>query len=82
MKGKRIFDKYRISTFERAQMFLDATRFFRDEVYERVTDLEEPGDVLAADIYYHSDCLRKYLLVFERDTKKKKNNNLKRKPYC
>lgn len=73
VKGKRSFEKYRISTFERTQMFLDATRFFKDEVYERVLYLEEPGDVLAADIYYHRDCLRRYLLVFEREKKTPEN---------
>ena len=76
VKGTRIYDKCRISTFERAQMFLDATHFFKDEVYDRVPDLEEPGDVLAADIYYHKDCLRKYLLVFERNIK---GNKMSRK---
>ena len=38
VKGKRIFEKYRVSTFERSQMFLDATLFFKDEVYERGPD--------------------------------------------
>ena len=47
------FDKYRISTYPRAKLFLDSACFLKDEVhvYDRVADLQEPGDFLAADIY-------------------------------
>ena len=43
VKGKRNFNKYRISyvTYLRAKLLLDSASFLKDEVYDRVGDLQE-----------------------------------------
>ena len=46
---------------------ISSTRFFKDEVCDRCILLETAGDIFAADIKYHSNCLSNYLLKFKRE---------------
>ena len=48
---------YRISESNRATLFLDALNFYKDEVQTRCTFLDTAGDVFAADVFYHRNCL-------------------------
>ena len=59
--------KLRISVMKRAKQFLSATKFFKDDVYTRTIFLNNVGDVFAADILYHRNCLSNYILKFRRD---------------
>ncbi|KAG0716180.1 hypothetical protein GWK47_010311 [Chionoecetes opilio] len=53
---------YRFSESDRAALFVDALNFYKDEVKTRCASLDTAGDVFAADIFYHGNCLRQYLL--------------------
>jgi hypothetical protein len=57
---------YRISESDRAALFIDALNFYNDEVKTRCVFLDAAGDVFAADILYHGNCLRQYLLKYKR----------------
>ena len=57
----------RISVMKRAKQFLSATKLFKDDVYTRTIFLNNVGDVFAADILYHRNCLSNYILKFQRD---------------
>lgn len=62
--------KYRISESPRASSFLAATNFFQDTVFTRTsrTSLKKGGDphsLFGADVYYHNECMTKYLYKFE-----------------
>ena len=59
--------KLRISVMKRAKQFLSTTKFFKDDVYTRTIFLNNVGDVFAADILYHRNCLSNYMLKFQRD---------------
>ena len=58
---------HRICEMKRAKQLILAMRFFKDEVYDRCVLLETAGDIFAADIKYHSNCLSNYLLNFKRE---------------
>ena len=64
--GDRNRKLYRISESDRAMLFLDALNFFKDEVMTRCAFVGSAGDVFAADIFYHGNCMRQYLLKYER----------------
>ena len=51
--------KFRISEANQAKKFLSAINFFKDDVHRRSILLETVGDVFAADIMYHRNCMRK-----------------------
>ena len=57
---------YRISESDRAELFIDALNFYKDEVKTRCVFLDTAGDVFAADVFYHGNCLRQYLLKYNR----------------
>jgi len=57
---------YRISESDRAALFLDALNFYKDEVKTRCAFLDTAGDVFAADVFYHGNCFRQYLLKYNR----------------
>lgn len=65
LKGFGTYKKYRLSENESAKRFLDATIYFKDEVYTRTCDLNNKESVFAADLYYHTKCLRKYIRNYE-----------------
>jgi len=66
-KCKGDYNLYRISAVKRAKQLLLASKFFKDDVHTRCALLESPGDVFAADIMYHNNCLSSYILKFKRD---------------
>ena len=80
VKDKCNLDKYRISyvTYLRARLVLDSACFLKDEVYDRVEDLQEPRDILAADIhvYYHTECFSGITCVYMSVTLKTKISTL------
>ena len=53
---------------KRAKQFLSTTKFFKDDIYTRTIFLNNVGDVFAADILYHRNCLRNYILKFQRES--------------
>ena len=67
MKMKGDVQWHRVCEAKRAKKLLSAMRFFKDEVSDRCILLETSGDVFAADIMYHPNCLRNYLLRFKRE---------------
>ena len=64
--GERTRVLCRISEYDRATLFLDALKFYNDEVMTRCDFLNTAGDVFAADILYHRNYLRQYLLKYNR----------------
>ena len=71
-KSKGTFEKFRISETARAEKFLEATKFFQDEVFTRTCDLEGAEAVFGADLYCHSNCISGYLLQYERSQEDRK----------
>ena len=70
---KRIYEKNRICEEDRAKNFLNATLFFKDSVYTRVCDLEDVNRVFGADLLCHKDCIKSYIIQYERALKDGKN---------
>lgn len=66
---KQVYTKYRISESNRASSFLCATNYFQDAVFERTCDLQDPCSVFGADIYYHNECMIKYMYKYESRNK-------------
>ena len=62
---KKQYNKYRISESGRASLFLSATTFFQDAVFIRTCDLQDPCGVFGADLFYHKDCMTKYLYKYD-----------------
>lgn len=62
---KQQHTKYRISESGRASAFLAATNFFQDDVFTRTCDLQDAHSVFGADLYYHRDCMTKYLYKYD-----------------
>jgi len=60
------FTKYRICESNRAKIFLYATVYFQDDVFRRTCDLQDEHAVYGADIYYHNQCMCKYIQQYER----------------
>lgn len=57
---------FRIETDKRAKELLAACKFFKD-VFTRCSLMGKPGDVFAADVLYHRNCLNSYILKFKRE---------------
>lgn len=60
---KNTYEKFRMSEDNRANKFLKATIYFRDEVYVRTCDLQDVYSVFGADLCCHKNCIRHYLLI-------------------
>ena len=69
MKSRGDTKILRISETRRATLFLSAIKFNKGEVFTRCILLGSPGDIFAADIVYHKNCLSNYLRKFEREVK-------------
>ena len=69
MKSRGDTKIWRISEARRASLFLSAVKFNKDEVFILCILLGSPGDIFAADIMYHKNCLSNYLRKFEREIK-------------
>ena len=58
----------RICETKRAKQFIRAMKFNKDCVYGRSSIVYETlGDIFAADIFYHRNCMSQYILTFQRD---------------
>ena len=49
-----------------ARNFLEAANFLNDSVSVKVADIDTVAEVFAADIFYHSHCMRKYSHAYDR----------------
>lgn len=67
IKSKGDNRRFRICEVTRAHLFLSAIKFNKDDVYTRCILFENFGDVYAADVMYHKNCLSNYLRKFERE---------------
>ena len=59
--------RYRISDLDPAKKLIKAANFNKDSVHTRIVYLKTTGDVFAADIMHHKNCLNKYIKRFQRD---------------
>ena len=66
IKSKGDKKRYRICERRWASRFLATIKFNKDVTYTRYSYMETVGDVFAADVMYHVNCLTKYLRSFER----------------
>ena len=84
MKKSGIVKRYRIGQSSCAWRFLAAINFYNDDVHRRCIFCTTAGDVFAADIYYHDNCLKGYFSKFDRDLKKVNdfNNNASEGDSC
>ena len=57
---------YRICTPSRAREFMNAYLLFGDAVFTRCSTYSSEGDIFAADIYYHSNCMSNYLKKYRK----------------
>ena len=64
MQNNGITKKFEICEKNRAKNLREAAKFLEDNVYTRIADLNTDKRMLSADIYYHSDCLTKYIQKF------------------
>ena len=67
MKSRGDTERSRICEATRANLFLSAIKFNKDVVYTRFALIEKLGDVYAADVTHHKNCLSNYLRKFERE---------------
>ena len=68
MKRKGDIKRVGICENRRAKLFLSATKLSKDTVYDRCSLLGNTGDVFAADILYHKNCMSSsYILKFDRE---------------
>ena len=59
--------KYHISEVNVAKTLLKAANFNKDSVHTQCILFKNVGDVFAADVMYHSNCLNKYFKIFRYD---------------
>ena len=67
MKCQSDAKRYRISDLAPAKNSIKAANFNKDCVHTRIVFLKTAGDVFAADIMHHKNCLNKYIKRFQRD---------------
>ena len=67
IKCKGDIRKLRICEPRRAKQLLTAVKFNNDDVYTRCILYKTIGDVFAADLVYHKNCMTNYLVKFHRD---------------
>ena len=63
-------EKSRFSEVSSASHFLEMYKFFKDEVFQRLAEIDNVSRLIAANIYYHKLCLCQYLMKFETSTTK------------
>ena len=59
---------YRICEVNRAQKLLNAAELLQDSVFTRLSTCYDSGvgAVFAADIEYHDNCMRRYLIDYDQ----------------
>ena len=80
-KSKGVTETFRICEYERAQSFIDATKYYLDEVYTRTSTLNTAEDVFANDLHCHKLCINNYLLKYKRQKSADENPNNIKKQY-
>ena len=66
IKKKGQAKRYRVREVKQAKQLLLAMEFFKDDVFTRCAVIRNEGDVFAADIMYHCNCLSSRILRFKR----------------
>ena len=61
-----IREKYRICQEDSAQQFLMAVNYHNDDMKVRLADIDSVSRLIAADIYYHANCFRAYIIRYEQ----------------
>ena len=62
MKCQGDAKRYRISDLAPAKNLIKAANFNKDSVHTRIVFLRTDGDVFAADMMHHKNCLNKYII--------------------
>ena len=68
---------FRLCEEDRAELFMNATKFNLDAVHTRTCLYNSKEKLFAADIYSHSQCMNKYLLQYKRDMQVEMENSPK-----
>lgn len=58
--------KFRISETDCATKFLQAMKCLQDEVYFKTCYLEDVHSLISADLYYHDNCMKKYIRLYNK----------------
>ena len=82
MKYRGDTKRLRICEATRANLFLSVIKFYKDVVYIRWALIEKLGDVYAADVMYHKNCLSNYLRIFEGEVESWIKVNLESTTAC
>ena len=82
MKSRGDTKRLRICEATRANLFLSVIKFYKDVVYIRWALIEKLGDVYAADVMYHKNCLSNYLRIFEGEVESWIKVNLESTTVC
>ena len=59
--------KLRICETRRAKQFLSAIKFNKDEFITRFILCKTVDDMFAAEVMYHKNCMKNYIMKFQRD---------------
>ena len=59
-----VTEKYQIREDPRAEKLLTSARFLQDDVYTRICDLSTAKNILSADLFYHNQCINKYICKY------------------
>ena len=68
---------FRLCEEDRAELFMNATKFNLDAVHTRTCLYNSKEKLFAADIYSHSQCMNKFLLQYKRDMQVEMENSPK-----
>ena len=60
-KYKNDTKRYRVCETNRAKNFIKVYNFHKDKVYDKCILYKTPGDIFAADIFAHKNCMKKYI---------------------
>lgn len=82
MKHNNEKAKYRICEKDRAQLFLDASRYFKDEVFLRTAHLVNVEGVFTADLRCHEACIKNYIRNYTKALSKDSNVSTDSKQRC
>lgn len=55
---------------QRAKQFLPAIRFNKDNVFARCILYKTVGDIFAAGVVYHKNCMTNFIVKFQRNVNK------------
>ena len=67
MKCQGDAKRYRISDLAPAKNLIKAANFNKGSVHTTTVFLKIAGNVFAADVMHHKNCLNKYIKLFQRD---------------